>query len=116
MGAERKRVGREVLYFPTDSEVTATGAGPYPAMITDVNSDGSVDLFVRVPSPTALTETSIQESDADATYGQPEADLINELKDRVDELLARADESRKTSVSEGEGEGQFTFRAGAGAV
>ena len=28
-------------------------------------------------------------ADADATYGQPEADLINELKDQVNALLAR---------------------------
>lgn len=31
---------------------------------------------------------SVATADADATYGQPEADLINELKAQVNALLA----------------------------
>lgn len=31
---------------------------------------------------------SVATADADATYGQPEADLINELKTQVNALLA----------------------------
>lgn len=103
MGAERKRVGREVLYRPTAAEVTANGEGPYWGRIVGVNADGSVDLQVIVRTPTSLS------ADADGTYGNEERDLINEIK-------ARALESRKTSVLEGEGLGQFTFRAGSGAV
>lgn len=41
------------------------------------------------------TITNVATANADATYGQPEADLINELKAKVNALLA---ELRKTNV------------------
>lgn len=116
MGAEKKRVGRAVLYTPTAAEVTANGEGPWSATIRDVNTDGSVDLEVIPRTPTALTATSIAEADADVTYGAEERDLINELKARLDEVLARESERVKTSVVEGQGQGQFSFLAGSASV
>lgn len=36
----------------------------------------------------AATVADVETADADATYGQPEADLVNELKGTVNDLLA----------------------------
>lgn len=42
----------------------------------------------RRESYTGTTVANVATADADATYGQPEADLINELKTKVNALLA----------------------------
>lgn len=46
---QRVRVGRDVSYNPTAAEVTASGVGPWPGKISDVNVDGSIDLAVIPP-------------------------------------------------------------------
>lgn len=46
---QRIRKGRDVSYFPTDAEATAGGGSAgdtWPAKITDVAADGTVNLFV----------------------------------------------------------------------
>jgi hypothetical protein len=156
----RLRRGREVFYYPTAAEETALGAGPWPALITQVNADGTCDLHVDTPNDTtvgavlasplitatdpgaALTSPLTTTADADATYGQPEADLINELKTDLNatvvqynlvraivvELKAdvnilatlvntlRTASGRKGSVVQGGGQGQFSLLAGPAAV
>jgi len=121
---QRIRVGRPVSYNPTAAEVTASGPGPWPAMITDVDADGRVDLLVHVPGdnlgagvtpiPAALADplvTSPDGSDAGTTQT-----LANELK--VDLLLVGAMcnamrlhllDTRKNAVSRGGAPGQYNF-------
>lgn len=47
-------------------------------------SDAAVKLHTGLGAAVATVATA----DADATYGQPEADLINECKDQLNALLA----------------------------
>lgn len=124
---QRVRKGRAVLYHPTAAEVTANGAGPWNALITDVNSDGSVDLLCDVPGDTtvaaALAAPLITTADADATFGQPEADLVNELKADVNIMTTLVNQlrtivlnQRKTSVLSGTTAGRYSFQVGSQAV
>ena len=102
----RTTLGRDVFYFPTAADIASFGAGPYKATITVVHRDGTVDLLLNLPSgagaPGTAVATAVADvaavasadvaavasansaatavADADATYGQPEADLINDIK------------------------------------
>ena len=116
----RVRVGRSVTYNPTATEVTANGAGPWLAIIADVLATGACDLIVYAPDPSALgaalASPLITTADADATYGQPEADLINELKADVNTLVARVNQLitgsgalRKSAVAQGTTAGTFSL-------
>lgn len=60
------------------------------------------DLMAQIQLATIVTATpaAVATADADATYGQPEADLINELKDQVNLLITLVDEIR-TSINAG---------------
>lgn len=104
MSRFRVRVGRRVEYFPTSTEVTTFGAGPYGAVITAVNADGTVNLAVDVPS--AVVEAGT----VDGTWGaSPEGDLLDELRTR-EQLRFKA------SVAQGTTAGTFSLLAGASAV
>lgn len=55
------------------------------------NGLASLGATGRLPAgqaPQAVAVASVATANADATYGQPEADLINELKAQVNALLA----------------------------
>lgn len=64
----------------------AAAAAANPSGTGDVRLNGTVpDLAEGKQAAVADVATA----DADATYGQPEADLINELKTQVNALLAK---------------------------
>lgn len=68
---------------------TAEGA----ATTLDVGTEASPTLFANALNMNGTPNAKIQPetvttADADATYGQPEADLINEIKADVNRLLA----------------------------
>lgn len=91
--------GREVLYTPTAAEVTALGAGPWPALITKVNADGTCDLAVDPPGATAvgsaLASPLITSADPGAALASPlitnanatdtttAVTLVNEIKTKL---------------------------------
>ncbi len=80
MNRARLRIGRRVLYYPTTTEVTAHGAGPYPAAITEVNSDGTVDLDISLPTDaTAVDGTISAETPAATAAPAPSAALADPL-------------------------------------
>lgn len=128
----RIRRGREVSYNPTAAEVTALGAGPWPALITKVNADGTCDLAVDPPNASsvgaALADPLIASPAAAAQTGayvqadvQSIATLANELRtdvialaQRVNQLVTAA--GRKASVRQGGQPGQFSLDAGPDAV
>lgn len=144
----RVRVGRDVSYMPTSTEETTYGVGPWPATIVAVNADGTADLQVHPPVPatvgaaladpltTTAAAAATEEPDAaGAAYGQPEEDLlndlkakynaavtlINELKTDVNALVARlnelvARESLRTDVPNSNVAGGFSTYAGSDAV
>lgn len=127
MDRQRIRRGRQVQYHPTAAEALASGAGPWMAMITDVNVDGTVDLIVDVPNAAAVAAAAlasplITTADADATYGTPEADLINELKADVNIIATLVNELRaavslrRNSVPRGAAAGQYSIASGPQAV
>lgn len=100
MSRSRFRSGRSVSYLPTDSEATTYGEGPYSARITAVNSDGTVNLSVDVPS------AFVESGTIDGTYAQsPEGDALEELR-------ARENLRYKASVAQGSTPGTFSFAAG----
>lgn len=58
----RYRVGRAVQYQPTDAEAATgndTADAQWPARITKVNADGTVNLFVHEADGTTVAKTSI---------------------------------------------------------
>jgi hypothetical protein len=92
----------------TDNGQTSDGADLVSAQATNVAAVGALTVStvgtqtatnpaaVTAAAPGALTSTTIAAADADATYGQPEADLINEIKGdytalRVDVTAIRAE-------------------------
>lgn len=100
MSRFRVRKGRRARYFPTSTEETTYGTGPYGATITEVNADGSVNLAVDVPSIFATTGT------IDGTYAQdPEGDVLEELR-------ARENLRFKSSITRGGSAGQFDLETG----
>jgi len=125
----RIRTGRSVSYNPTAAEVTANGEGPWPALITDVDADGAVDLLVHVPGDAlgtlaaALadplhTETAIAAFTDPPTAGemallrtfvnslQADLNLMGTLVNQARGLLSN---TRKTAVQHGSGAGRYTF-------
>ena len=80
----RLRVGRPVSYTPTAAEAAASGEGPWPAVISDVNADGSADLLVVVPGDSLGTVAAALASplitSADASDLPSAQTLANELK------------------------------------
>lgn len=93
MSRERIRVGRRVLYTPSAANATTYGAGPWPARITAVATDGSASLSCELPS---------QESTADGSDAATTQALANALKARD---IAR----HPTGVSLGSGAGEFSL-------
>ena len=68
---QRIRVGRDVSYFPTDVEAAAGGAengATWPAKITDVASDGSVNLFVYETDGGTIPLTGISRGQTKGTF------------------------------------------------
>jgi hypothetical protein len=61
-GRNRVTVGRRVSYFPTDAEA-ATGNGDagctFPATITEINADGTVQLHVLEADGGFITKASV---------------------------------------------------------
>ncbi len=120
MTRQRIRVGRGVSYNPTATEVTASGPGPWAAMITDVDVDGRVDLLVHIPGDglgtldAALDDplvTSADGSDAGTTQT-----LANEMKGDLNDMVTLVNQlrdhvlnTRKTAVSRGGSGGQYDF-------
>ena len=100
-------------------------AGPWPALITKVNADGTVDLAVDPPAASSvgasLTSPLITDADADGTYGAPEATLINNLKAGMNSIVTRLNQlvvaaGRKASVVQGGQPGQYSLAAGPDSV
>lgn len=57
----RLRVGRQVTYFPTDAEAAAGGGvsgDEWPAIIANVNADGTANLNVTEADGGVLAVTS----------------------------------------------------------
>jgi len=124
----RIRRGRTVSYTPTSTEVTASGAGPWMGVITDVNADGTVDLLLDTPNPAAVaeaaladplhTETAIAAFTDPPTAGETallrtfvnslQADL-NLAVTLINELRGVSVNSRKLSVEQGSQPGQFSL-------
>jgi predicted RecA/RadA family phage recombinase len=68
-----------------------TFIGIAAAAAANPSATGKVRLNVAAPEFGEGQQAAIADvatADADATYGQPEADLINELKDQVNAILA----------------------------
>lgn len=65
-GRARYRVGREATYYPTDAEA-ATGnddaGAEWPATITKVNLDGTVNLHVLEGDGGFIAKTNVSEND-----------------------------------------------------
>lgn len=75
-----------------EDDVAITQAGGYKPLTgtaTDATptTKGVVKQAAFVADVAALTAEAAVTADADATYGQPEADLINELKVSVNALI-----------------------------
>jgi hypothetical protein len=63
-----------------------------PGGLATLDTDGKIPN-AQLPDDVAgfdqgAAVASVATADADATYGQPEADLINETKDQLNALLA----------------------------
>jgi hypothetical protein len=71
MSRNRLRVGRQVTYFPTDTEAS-TGNGSagdqWPATITKVNSDGTVNLSVHEADGGFIAKTSVVKGVGKGTF------------------------------------------------
>lgn len=124
---QRIRRGRAVSYNPTAAEAAVSGPGPYPALITDVDADGAVDLLVDTPGdllgagigdlPAALDDplvTSADGSDAGTTQT-----LANEMKGDLNVMVVLVNQlrdyqlnTRKNAVSRGSAAGQFDLNTG----
>ena len=104
---QRLRRGRTVSYNPTAAEIASFGAGPYLAVITAANADGTADLLVDIPSSAQLG--TITTADAGGSYTSAEQDLINELKDDLNLLIGEVNATRKVSAPKGSQAGQFSF-------
>lgn len=120
----RLRPGRRVQYNPTSGEVTSFGAGPYSAVILRVNTDGTCDLALDLPSTGAAAAadapevTSANAAAQGGAYVQADvqsiATLANEVKadyniarTLINELKADGNAGLKTNVRQGSLGGQF---------
>lgn len=68
----------------------ASTAKGQPNGLATLDSDGKVPT-AQIPAGTASPAAAVADvatANADATYGQPEADLINELKTKLNATLA----------------------------
>ena len=67
----RIRVGRDVIYRPTDAEA-ATGNGSagddWSARITAVNADGTVSLFVYESDGGSIAKTAVSQGGGKGTF------------------------------------------------
>lgn len=67
----RVRVGRQVTYFPTDAQATAGGGASgdqWPAVIGNVNADGTVNLNVTEADGGTLAVTNIAQGTTAGTF------------------------------------------------
>jgi hypothetical protein len=113
-----------VSYNPTAAEETASGPGPWPALITDVDTDGRVDLLVHTPGdalgvgitqlPAALADPLI--TSADASDLATAITLVNEIKadlNTATTLLNAVREhqldTRKNAVAQGTTGGTYSL-------
>lgn len=70
MSRARVRKGREVAYFPTSSEESdGGGSGPFPAKITQVKSDGSVNLIVFEPDGSTIAKSDVKRGQQVGQFG-----------------------------------------------
>lgn len=127
---QRIRRGRTVSYNPTAAEEAVSGEGPYLAMITNVNQDGTVDLLIDTPAPTAVSGAAIGAALSDPIVTSPDGSdpattqtLANEIKADVNTMVTRLNEAtallnelrgvaintRKSSVARGAQAGQFSL-------
>lgn len=68
---QRVRVGRDVTYYPTDSEAsTGNGAAgdAWSARITNVNSDGTVNLAVFEADGGLIAKTDVERGGKKGQY------------------------------------------------
>lgn len=56
--------------------------------LATLDSTGKLTAAQRAVGTVGVAVANVATANADATYGQPEADLINELKTQVNALLA----------------------------
>ena len=128
----RLRVGRPVAYNPTAAEAAASGEGPWPAMITDVDADGAVDLLchipgdalgagiTQVPAAVAAVAAGTPTTPSGVGYVQAEstamADALIEIhallltyRALINSLRQHALDTRKNAVTRGGGPGQYDF-------
>jgi predicted RecA/RadA family phage recombinase len=79
------------LYWDADpGEITKTQADGVFAGYAHEAAAGAgttVKVLLCDPAPQAATVAAVATANADATYGSPEADLINELKAQVNAIL-----------------------------
>lgn len=71
MSRARIRVNREVSYLATDAEASAVSdnaGAKWPATITQVNRDNTVNLFVMRGNGTSLAKTSVLQNDRKGGY------------------------------------------------
>lgn len=72
--------------FTTLQDADTVYAGVAAAAASNPSGTGEL-LLAGVGAPQAAVVAAVATADADAVYGQPEADLINELKAQVNALL-----------------------------
>jgi len=121
MSRARIRIGRAVSYNPTVAEVTASGDGPWPALITDVDPDGRVDLLVHTPGdnlgagidPVPAVVEAAPTTPSGVGYVQAEstalADAVIELQIISGIMRQHLLDTRKNAVTRGGGPGQYDF-------
>lgn len=82
------------VYWDGDEATNVATAGQFIGLAAEDKLTSTVLGKVRLVPGAEMSEgpqaavADVATADADATYGQPEADLINELKDQVNALLA----------------------------
>lgn len=68
---QRVRVGRDVTYYPTDSEASTGGGNDgdaWTARITAVNNDGTVNLCVFEADGGVLAKTDVEQGGRKGQY------------------------------------------------
>lgn len=75
----RSRVGRQVVYRPTDAEAS-TGNGnngdTWAGWISAVNSDGTVNLAVLEADGGWIAKTDVAEGTGKGTFSYPSPDAV----------------------------------------
>jgi len=98
-GSTNKVYAGIIVEVDSDGVWVATGA--WGKVAGPIVLDGADDPLgsASVADPAAMTSTDVTTANADATYGQEEADLINEIKADYNALRADVTALRNTVVS-----------------